>query len=96
MVIDPGPLQFGSHPVPVRHYAAFYVTGWTGDPCSTVNISGNNNGLHYVSEDKAPTDANNDFFLVGHFIKYFQPSVTGSGQTCVLNSIDNCVLVLTK
>jgi hypothetical protein len=97
MVTDPGTLANGNKETPVRHYAAFYVTGWTGDPCSGVAISGQNEeGLFYTSVDKAPTDSAGDFFLVGHFIKYFQPSATGSGNTCTLNSIDNCTLVLTK
>jgi Flp pilus assembly protein TadG len=98
MVTDPGSLANGNHPVPVRHYAEFYLTGWTGDPCSGVNISGQTaaNGLHYVSDDVAPTDANNDFFLVGHFVHYFQPGAQGSGSSCVVSQIDNCVLTVSK
>lgn len=97
MITDSGNLANGNSSTPVRDYAEFYVTGWTGDPCSGVSISGqSSNGLHYVSDDKAPTDSAGDFFLLGHFIKYFQPGATGSGQLCTLSSIDNCTLVLTK
>jgi len=98
MVMDPGNLKNGNSLIPVRHYAEFYVTGWTGDPCSGINVAGSNNstGLSYVKEDVAPTDANNDIFLVGHFIKYFKQGATGSGSKCVLSSIDNCTLTFTK
>jgi hypothetical protein len=97
MVTDPGSLANGNHNVPVRHYAAFYVTGWTGDPCSGVSVSGRtaSTGLYYVSADTAPTDSGGDFFLVGHFVKYFT-SGTGSGTTCSMGSIDNCTLTVTK
>jgi Flp pilus assembly protein TadG len=98
MVTDPGTLPngAGTGKLPVRHYATFYVTGWTGDPCSGQTISGTTNGLHYVSEDTAPTDAAGDIFLVGHFIKYFQPGAIPSGTTCVISSLDNCTLTLTQ
>jgi hypothetical protein len=98
MVTDPGNLSNGNSLVPVRHYAEFYITGWTYDPCSGVNVSGQNttNGLYYVSDDVAPTDAAGDVFIVGHFVHYFVPGAQSSGVTCVLSSIDNCTLTVTK
>jgi hypothetical protein len=98
MVTDPGQLQNGNHQVPVRHYAEFYLTGWTNDPCAGVNVGTgpSASGEYYVGDDVAPTDAAGDFFLVGHFVKYFQPGATPSGTLCVLSSIDNCTLTLTR
>jgi hypothetical protein len=99
MITDPGTIKNGNTMVPVRHYAEFYVTGWTGDPCSGVSIGtgpDSTTNLYYTDEDVAPTDAAGDFFLVGHFIHYFDPNATGSGNKCVLDSIDNCVLTLSQ
>jgi hypothetical protein len=98
MVTDAGTPANGNNLVPVRHYAEFYVTGWSYDPCSGVSVSGRttSNGLYYVSDDVAPTDAAGDLFLVGHFVHYFVPGAQGSGTSCVLSSIDNCTLTMTK
>ncbi len=97
MVTDPGNLAQGNSPVAVRHYAEFYVTGWTGDPCSGVAENGTNatNGLVYTSNDVPPTSGTT-IFLVGHFIKDFQVGAVGSGTPCVQSALDSCTLTVTK
>jgi hypothetical protein len=69
--------------VPIKDLATFYVTGFAGDPCS--------------SDDQAPPNAGNAW-IVGHFIKKFEPNDNGggSGTPCDLSSLGPCVAVMTK
>jgi hypothetical protein len=68
---------------PIKDLAIFYVTGFAGDPCS--------------SDDPAPSNAGNAW-IVGHFIKRFEPNDNGggSGTPCDFGSLDPCVAVMTK
>jgi Flp pilus assembly protein TadG len=69
--------------VPIVNLAEFYVTGFDKDTCA--------------SDDGAPSGAANNAWVVGHFIKYVQPSGTGSGSgACVLSQFGNCIAVFTK
>jgi Flp pilus assembly protein TadG len=72
---------------PIEDFAAFYVTGWAAQG------QGNNNPCQGNGDDPAPPGT-----MVGHFIHYVQPFNSGSGgtQTCVPNSLSECVAVMTR
>jgi hypothetical protein len=77
----------GTTTVPVTRFAAFYITGWTGQG------SGFNNPCQGAGDDPAPDAAT----IVGHFIKYIDTKGDGgSGQSCDLNSVDSCTIVMTQ
>jgi hypothetical protein len=82
----------GSGTVPVKDFAFFYVTGWTGQG------GGFNNPCQGNGDDPVP--GNDPASIVGHFIKYVQnPNEGGSGQLpCDFdpNSLGGCVAVMTK
>jgi hypothetical protein len=72
-----GQAVLNSREVPIQDFAAFYVTGFPGDTCST--------------------DPNtNSAEIVGHFIKYINIANSGGEQKCSLNSLGECVAVLTR
>ncbi len=73
----------GSSNVPIQDFATFYVTGWDGDGCKS--------STH-------PDDATSKGEIVGHFVKYVNTLNTtdGGGQKCTLNSLGECVTVLTR
>ena len=63
----------GSGTVPVKDFAFFYVTGWTGQG------GGFNNPCQGNGDDPVP--GNDPASIVGHFIKYVQnPNEGGSGN----------------
>lgn len=78
----------GSNTVPVMRFAAFYITGWTGqgggfdNPCLAVG-------------DELPT---NPAEIVGRFIKYIEVPNDGGGddETCSFSSIEPCTAALVK
>ena len=78
----------GSNTVPVMRFAAFYITGWTGqgggfdNPCLTAG-------------DEMPT---NPAEIVGRFIKYVDTPNDGgaSDGSCDFTAIDPCAAVLVK
>jgi Flp pilus assembly protein TadG len=74
--------------VPVIGFGHFYVTGWYGQG------GGFDNPCQGSGDDPVP---NNDTgLIVGHFIRYVD-SVGGDGTvTCDPNSINACVIVMTK
>ena len=77
----------GNTTVPVTRFAAFYITGWTGQG------QGFNNPCQGNGDDPAPDAAT----IVGHFIKYIDTAGNGTGGgTCDLNAVDSCVLVMTQ
>ena len=70
-------------------FAAFYVTGWQGNPGFDNPCQGN-------GDDSAARGE-----IVGHFIKYIQPASGGggsSGEPCNLstNGLGVCVTELTR
>jgi len=77
----------GSTTVPVVRFAAFYMTGWTG------NGSGANPCLD--QGDEAPNDSGE---IVGRFIQYVEtPNNGGAGDaTCDFKAIDPCTAVLVE
>jgi Flp pilus assembly protein TadG len=79
----------GSGVVPVTGFAAFYVTGWTGQG------NGSNNPCQGNGDDPVP---NNDAgLIVGHFIKYVDTLNGGGGtEACDFDALGTCVAVLTK
>jgi hypothetical protein len=79
----------GSTTVPVLDFAAFYVTGWTGQG------QGFSNPCQGNGDDPVP---NNDAgYIVGHFVKYIQTLNTGTGSTpCDLNAFGSCIALLTR
>ena len=74
--------------VPVIGFGHFYVTGWFGQG------GGFNNPCQGNGDDPVP---NNDTgLIVGHFIRYID-TLGGTGtQPCDPNSINACVIVMTK
>lgn len=77
----------GNTTVPVTRFAAFYITGWTGQG------SGFNNPCQGAGDDPAPDSAT----IVGHFIKYVDTASNGVGSgTCDLTTVDSCILVMTQ
>jgi hypothetical protein len=77
----------GNTTVPVTRFAAFYITGWTGQG------SGFNNPCQGNGDDPAPDAAT----IVGHFIKYIDTAGNGTGSgSCDLTTVDSCVLVMTQ
>jgi hypothetical protein len=72
---------------PIETFAAFYITGWAD------NGNGFNNPCQGNGDDTAQPGT-----IVGHFIKYVDTLNTGStgGTSCVLNSVGECVAVLTR
>jgi hypothetical protein len=79
---------------PVRAFATFYITGWSGDPCIG-QANGVSNGLSYTTDDNPGNGVSN--VLLGHFVKYINDSPTGTGSgSCSESSFGNCIAVLTK
>lgn len=97
MVVDYGAfkgLTGGSTKIPVRAFAEFYITGWSGSPCVSSGIS--SNGLSYIPDDK-PSNASEKNILLGHFVKYVDDSSTGTGSgSCTESSFGVCIATLTK
>lgn len=79
----------GQEVVPILQFAAFYVTGWTGQ-------GGDSNPCPVPPDDK-PTEDNGGY-LIGHFINYRDPinNGEGSGEACDFDAVQICVPVLTK
>jgi hypothetical protein len=73
----------GSNSAPIQDFATFYVTGWDGDSC--------NSTTH-------PEDSAAKGEVVGHFVKYINTvsNQEGGGPKCTLNSLGQCVAVLTR
>jgi len=77
----------GTTTVPVTRFAAFYITGWTGQG------SGFSNPCQGAGDDPAPDAAT----IVGHFIKYIDTKGSGgNGQACDPASVDSCTIVMTE
>jgi Flp pilus assembly protein TadG len=76
----------GSIQYPIQFFAAFYVTGWAD------NGNGFNNPCQGHGDDTAQPGT-----IVGHFITYVKTLGGGGGtSTCVPNSLNECVAVLTR
>jgi hypothetical protein len=79
----------GQAVVPVLQFAAFYVTGWTGQ--------GGDSNPCPVPPDDEPTEDKGGY-LVGYFITYINRvnNGEGSGEACDFDAVQICVPVLTK
>jgi hypothetical protein len=76
--------------VPVIGFGHFYVTGWTGQG------NGFDNPCEKPGGGDDPVPNNDKGLIVGHFIRYVD-AVGGDGTVaCDPNSINACVLVMTK
>jgi Flp pilus assembly protein TadG len=77
----------GSTTVPVVRFAAFYMTGWTGQGSGANPCLGNG--------DEAPNDAAE---IVGRFIQYVDTPNTGGGggEACDFSAIDPCTAVMVE
>jgi hypothetical protein len=74
--------------VPVTGFGHFYVTGWTGQG------GGFDNPCQGKGDDPVPN--NDSGLIVGHFIFYLE-KIGGDGtEPCDPNSINACVIVMTK
>jgi hypothetical protein len=77
----------GSTQYPIQFFAAFYVTGWAPSGGGFTNPCQGN------GDDTAQAGT-----IVGHFITYVK-TLAGNGggtTTCVPNSLNECVAVLTR
>jgi hypothetical protein len=83
--------------VPVTGFGHFYVTGYTGNgggfdnPCYP-GAPANYNGPH--PDDRVPNDDTG--LIVGHFITYLSKLGGDGTEPCDPNSINACVIVMTK
>lgn len=94
IITDYGALNNGSSSVPIRTFAEFYVTGWSGDPCIGQGNGTSSNGLAYTHDDNP---GSNTGVLLGHFVKYVSQSSTGKGtEKCDATEFGNCIAVLTR
>jgi Flp pilus assembly protein TadG len=78
----------GSIQYPIQYFAAFYITGWADSKGNGFNNPCQGNG-----DDTAQPAT-----IVGHFISYVKTLGNGSGgnTSCVANSLNECVTVLTR
>jgi hypothetical protein len=79
--------------VPVMRFAAFYITGWTGQG------GGNENPCLSLPPDQNPDEMpTNPAEIVGRFINYVDlPSDGGeSEEECDFTALDPCVAVLVE
>jgi hypothetical protein len=73
----------GAKSAPIQDFATFYVTGWDGDSCKSTSH---------------PDDSTGKGEIVGHFVKYINTlsNQEGGGPKCSMNSLGQCVAVLTR
>lgn len=80
-----GLAQSGATVYPVIAFAAFYVTGWTGSPCTGAD----NEIPAAYSGDKAS--------VFGHWVKYIPPALDSpTNQPCDVAALSICTPVLVK
>jgi hypothetical protein len=81
----------GSSTYPVTGFGAFYIAGVSGNACGDAwpLDAGGNPILGTYPGDNSGT-------IWGYFIKYANNDGTPSGHACQLNSLNNCVAVLTR
>jgi hypothetical protein len=75
----------GSQPYPVTGFGAFYIAGVSGNACGD-----------QWDPILGPEPNQNRGKIWGYFIKYANLDGTPSGRACKLNSLNNCVAVLTR
>lgn len=77
----------GSKSAPIQDFATFYVTGWDGDGCN-----GQKPKPSHLDDEAGKGE------VVGHFVKYVNTlnAEDGGGQKCAVNSLGECVTVLTR
>lgn len=82
----------GNKTVPVTRFAAFYITGWTGQGNGFKNPCAAPDG----GDDPVPDDGGG--YMVGHFVTYVTPVNEGQAgdEQCDFESLEICVPVLTK
>jgi hypothetical protein len=83
----------GNANVPLIDFGYFYVTGYSGDPCSPANGDPNDD-----STSPLLSGGGGKAFVLGHFIKYFPIDAQHhpSDNNCDLTTITPCVGVLTR
>jgi len=75
----------GSNTYPVTGFGAFYIAGVSGNSCGDTWPAA-----------LGPAPNQNSGTIWGYFIKYANNDGTPSGRACQLNSLNNCVAVLTR
>ncbi len=75
----------GSQPYPVAGFGAFYIAGVSGNACGDA-----------WPAVLGPEPGKNTGTIWGYFIKYTNLDGTPSGRACQVNSLNNCVAVLTR
>jgi hypothetical protein len=82
---------------PVRGFAEFYVTGWSGQEKGNPDNNGNGNNNAPICSNNDPVPGDSDGYLVGHFVKdVAPPGVSDNGQACDPLALDLCTAVLTR
>jgi hypothetical protein len=82
---------------PVRGFAEFYVTGWSGQEKGNPDNNGNGNNNSPICSNNDPAPADQDGYLVGHFVKAVAPpGVQENDQVCDPTALDLCTPVLTR
>jgi hypothetical protein len=89
----------GNNQYPVTGFGAFYIAGVSGNSCQEP-------GPPKTTVPASPTDPwptalgpepnKNSGTIWGYFIKYTNLDGTPSGRACKVNSLNNCVAVLTR
>jgi hypothetical protein len=83
--------------IPVRGFAEFYVTGWSGQEKGNPDNNGNGNNNTPICNNNDPVPGDDSGYLVGHFIKDIAPPGSGEhGQACDPTALDLCTAVLTR
>jgi hypothetical protein len=75
--------------VPVTGFGHFYVTGYTGANGGGFTPPCQGNG-------DSPVPNNDSGLIVGHFIRFIDTLGGDGSQPCDPNSINACVIVMTK
>lgn len=75
----------GSQDYPVAGFGAFYIAGVSGNACGDA-----------WPAVLGPEPGKNTGTIWGYFIKYTNLDGTPSGRACKVNSLNNCVAVLTR
>jgi hypothetical protein len=100
VVTAPADLSGGGGPtnsVRILGFAAFYVTGFDGDPWLPGSKTTIPNCPGSTNRDEAyPEQGTDKFQIWGHFIKYVAVGGTPNGQPCNLNDVSVCTPALTR
>jgi Flp pilus assembly protein TadG len=84
----------GNNQYPVTGFGAFYIAGVIGNSCE--NSDPADPAKDHWPTELGPEPNKNSGTIWGYFIKYTNLDGTPSGRACKVNSLNNCVAVLTR